>query len=58
MLRQQRALCLAILVGGLLTGCGDSGSPAEVPVVTPPSAAITGVTTPKSVSVVTANGGS
>jgi hypothetical protein len=43
-----------LLAGASLYGCGGSGSAGSAPVQTPP-AAVTGVQTPKSVSVVTAN---
>jgi hypothetical protein len=45
---------LTLLATGSMTGCGGGGSAASSPAQTPP-AAITGVETPKSVSVVTAN---
>jgi hypothetical protein len=45
---------LTLLAGGSLCGCGGGRSAASSPVQTPP-AAVTGVETPKSVSVVTAN---
>jgi hypothetical protein len=45
---------LALLAAGPLTGCGG-GSTTTVSTPTPPPAAVKGVDTPKSVSVVTAN---
>ena len=45
---------LALLVAGSLTGCGG-GSASTVSTTPPPPAAVKGVDTPKSVSVVTAN---
>jgi hypothetical protein len=46
---------LLALLGSLsLYGCGGGGSSASTPAPTPP-AAVTGVQTPKSVAVVTAN---
>jgi hypothetical protein len=46
---------LTLLAAGLLSGCGGStgGSAASTPISAP--AAVTGLETPKSVSVVTAN---
>jgi hypothetical protein len=38
-----------------MSGCGGAGSGASAPVASPPPAAVTGIQTPKSVSVVTAN---
>jgi hypothetical protein len=49
---------LALLAAGMLSGCGgasQSAPPAPVASTPPPPAAVTGVDTPKSVSVVTAN---
>ena len=45
---------LTVLAGAQLTGCGARASAPTTPSPTPP-AAITGVDTPKSVSVVTAD---
>lgn len=47
-------LVLAMLVTGALTSCG-SGSPAATTATSTQAAAVTGLSTPKSVSVVTAN---
>lgn len=48
-----------VLFVAALSGCGSSSQSTLAPVATtpppPPPAAVTGVTTPKSVSVVTAN---
>jgi len=50
---------LALLAAGTLSGCGGGSQSAATPVAVtpppPPPAAVTGVVTPKSVSVVTAN---
>jgi hypothetical protein len=47
---------LALVAAGALAGCGGGSASAPVAVAPPPPpAAITGVVTPKSVSVVTAN---
>jgi hypothetical protein len=48
---------LALLAAGSLSGCGGSSqaAPAVVAATPPPPAAVTGVVTPKSVAVVTAN---
>jgi hypothetical protein len=46
---------LALVAAGSLSGCGGGSQSAPVAVVPPPQAAVTGVVTPKSVSVVTAN---
>jgi len=46
---------LMLLAAGSLSGCGSASQPAPVAVTPPPPAAVTGVVTPKSVSVVTAN---
>jgi hypothetical protein len=43
-----------LIAAGSLSGCGGGSSPAIVNPTPPPPAAITGVDTPKSVSVVTA----
>ena len=46
---------IALLASGLLSGCGGGSQSAPVAITPPPQAAVTGVVTPKSVSVVTAN---
>ena len=52
---------MTMIAGGALSGCGSdsaTGAVATTPAATvkpPPPAAVTGVSTPKSVSVVTAN---
>jgi hypothetical protein len=50
-----RALLVALAVASAIAGCGGSASPPAATVVTPPKATVTGIVTPKSVSVVTAN---
>jgi len=45
---------LVLIAAGSMPGCGGSGPAASAPVA-PPPAAIAGVNTPRSVSVVTAN---
>ena len=50
-----RFLLLAAIAAGALAGCSNGGSATPSSVVTPPPAKVTGVSTPKAVSVVTAN---
>jgi ABC-type phosphate/phosphonate transport system substrate-binding protein len=47
-------ILLALLATSALSGCGG-GSTSTVPAANPPPAAVKGIDTPKSVSVVTAN---
>jgi len=50
------SVILIAIAAGSLPGCGGGSPAASTPIPTPPpTAAITGVDTPKSVSVVTAN---
>jgi hypothetical protein len=49
-------LVMTMIVAGALTGCGsDSAAGAAAVPITPTPATVTGLSTPKSVSVVTAN---
>jgi hypothetical protein len=52
-----RIVILAAVTAGALAGCsnGSSTAAATAPVVTPPPTQITGIATPRAVSVVTAN---
>lgn len=48
-------LILGLTVAQLLGGCGGGSSSSAAPVTTTPAPAVTGVKTPSTVSVVTAN---
>ena len=49
-----RILLSLVIAAGAAAGCGN-GPQAQAPVVTPPPAQVSGIATPKAVSVVTAN---
>lgn len=49
-----RILLSLLIAAGAVAGCGN-GSQSQTPVVTPPPAQVSGIATPKAVSVVTAN---
>jgi hypothetical protein len=49
-----RILLSLVIAAAAVAGC-DNGTQMQAPVVTPPPAQVTGISTPKAVSVVTAN---